>query len=536
LWELSKIQTMSKSSPSRRKKSEPSESFDERVESLFEELAFAIQWGRPSILLAAYGSESARVRAELALEKRLAAIEQTLVRLAVSEQQFDIPLLLSKRPDRERCVYSVTGLSSGGGKEGANAYRALNIRREYFVDYSMRAVFWLASDEAIELARHAPDFWAFRHRLVEFDEPPRPYEPALTDLKPVVSSRKSAASSEELEAQVSFREALLAGLPDVEEALVSRFDLLYALGRLYQEKQEYAEAIKRLKQGFSLAQGLESLELAASFLGQLGLAYLESGDSRRAIRAYRKAIRLIAEDADLWSSLGRTYLSEGRLVPARRAFKKAVALDPHEAAGWFGLGQVYALVGRNADALQAYLTGTQLAPQDAAAWNDLGILYLEMGNLPQALKACQRAVGLAPQDARFWNSLGHVQRAGNRCADAIIAYQRAALLDQQSLTAHSSLIACYRLSGEDVLAEEQIKLARSILEGESEYDRAVFEAVCGNVKKAIRLLAVAIEKKQVGLNHLYRDPNLSSVRSDPNFQVLLEMSNTNQAVRPIASK
>ena len=97
--------------------------------------------------------------------------------ISVDESHFDIPLLLSQRPERDRSVFSVSGLSHGGGKENANAYRALNIRREYFVDYAIRVVIWLAGDEAMALSRHAPDFWAFRHRVVEFNDPAEPEHP-----------------------------------------------------------------------------------------------------------------------------------------------------------------------------------------------------------------------------------------------------------------------------------------------------------------------------------------------------------------------
>jgi tetratricopeptide (TPR) repeat protein len=78
---------------------------------------------------------------------------------------------LSRRADRKKAVFSVVGLSQGGGKGGANAYRALNIRRELLVDHQLRAIFWLTGAEARELSRHAPDFWAFRHRVVEFNRP-----------------------------------------------------------------------------------------------------------------------------------------------------------------------------------------------------------------------------------------------------------------------------------------------------------------------------------------------------------------------------
>jgi len=157
---------MSQPSESDRTKPEPSESFDERIAMLLEELSFAFQQQRPSILLVIYESESIRDRAERALEKRLAENGQPLVPFRVDECHFDIPLLLSQHPQRDRSIFSVTGLSRGGGKENANAYRALNIRREYFVDYAIRVVIWLDPEQAMALSRHAPDFWAFRHRVM----------------------------------------------------------------------------------------------------------------------------------------------------------------------------------------------------------------------------------------------------------------------------------------------------------------------------------------------------------------------------------
>lgn len=149
-------------------------SFKEHIDVLFEELSFAIEWQRPSILLASYESEYMRGLGELALQKRLGNIGQQVVPFSVDKMNFDIPLLLSQRPDRDHSIFSVAALYQGGGKGGANAYRALNMRREFFVDYSMRVIFWLAKGEALQLSRHAPDFWAFRHREVEINDPADP--------------------------------------------------------------------------------------------------------------------------------------------------------------------------------------------------------------------------------------------------------------------------------------------------------------------------------------------------------------------------
>ncbi len=148
---------------------EIADTFDDKVDALYKELEFAFQYQRPSILLVTYKSESTRKKAALALEKRLFSINHPLIRIQVNEKRFDIPLILSRHRARETAVYSVPHLSRGGGLDDANTYRALNIRREFLVDYRLRAVFWLNQDETVALTRHAPDFWAFRHLVIALD-------------------------------------------------------------------------------------------------------------------------------------------------------------------------------------------------------------------------------------------------------------------------------------------------------------------------------------------------------------------------------
>ena len=48
---------------------------------------------------------------ELALQKRLAEIGQQVMKFSVDEGNYDIPLLLSQSPERDRSVYSVSGMA-----------------------------------------------------------------------------------------------------------------------------------------------------------------------------------------------------------------------------------------------------------------------------------------------------------------------------------------------------------------------------------------------------------------------------------------
>jgi tetratricopeptide (TPR) repeat protein len=338
---------MSRPIKSDREKPEYYDAFLERIDLLFEELSFAIQWQRPSILLIFYESEYIREKASLALEKRLAEIRQQVMQIRVDERNFDIPLLLSQRPDRDQSVYSVSGFSLGGGKAGANAYRALNMRREYFVDYAIRVILWLVGDEAIELSRHAPDFWAFRHRVVEFNDFLDQEHPVSSTNKLLKRGRELRGQPEDLDEQIKMHEALIKKRQKPAAPYPIRLNLLSALAALYQAKQEYDQAIRRLKQGILIARKVNDTATLAKFWVNLGDIYLGLLQPTRAIRAYRKAIRLNPQDAESWIALGHVYDTDKRITNAIIAYKQALLLDPQNSQAKSKLVACYRLSGRD---------------------------------------------------------------------------------------------------------------------------------------------------------------------------------------------
>jgi len=278
---------MSRSGRSVRPAPPKAESFEERVDSLFDELAFSIRSDRPSILLVPYASEFIRADVELALRQRLAKIDQQLIQFTAGEEQFDIPLLLSHHPDRKRAAYSILGLSRGGGKAGANAYRALNIRREVLVDYRIRALFWLSGPEARQLSRHAPDFWAFRHRVVDFSRP--------ADINRLAETG--------------------AGTP--------------------------LRALRAARKAARL-----SPEDPASWL-QLGNLQLEYGLLSQALKTFERLLTLAPGNPSSWLGLGHVYRLGQRLSDAIINYRQVMRLDPHNISGHISLIACYRLLGLN---------------------------------------------------------------------------------------------------------------------------------------------------------------------------------------------
>jgi tetratricopeptide (TPR) repeat protein len=320
---------------------------EERVDLLFDELSFAIQWQRPSILLVFYESEHERDTVELALEKRLAEIGQQVTQFRVDEEHFDIPRLLSQYPDRDRSVFSVISLSRGGGKGGANAYRALNIRREYFVDFAIRVIIWLTTDEAIELSRHAPDFWAFRHRVVELSNSLESDRQSIPANELPERAQGVPDQPEALDEQIEQSEASIANLPNRAETISMRLDLLLTLASLYQAKEAYDQSIHRLKQGLEIARLVNDPGLLAKYWGQMGSVYLDLDRLNSAVRAYKKAIRFTPNDASLWIGLGHVYRMEERLSDAIIAYQQAIRLDPQNSSANSSAVACYRLLGKD---------------------------------------------------------------------------------------------------------------------------------------------------------------------------------------------
>ena len=164
----------------------------------------------------------------------------------------------------------------------------------------------------------------------------------------------------------------------------------------------------------------------------------------------------------------------------------------------------------------------QVNPNNAAAWDSLGNLHKSLGKYEEALMAYQQAVALEPQRADFHHHLGLVHAILGRNEDAIMSFQKVLELAPDHSLAHATLGGYYRKMGLDELAQKHLgKAMRNIYDSESEYNRACFEAIRGNVDQALELLRIALASKQTYAEWVLHDPDLDFIRDDPRFRKLV---------------
>jgi len=417
------------------------EPFEDRIDILYHELELATKWRRPSVLLAIYSSEYVRADADIALENRLHKLGQSAYHIKIKNQKSaDVSLLISELANLSNVVFFVEGLHCGAGEDDRCTYRMLNKSREFFIENQIRIVFWLTENEAIDLAHFAPDYWSFRHRVIEFVDSPKAEQISPHVLE---SARQGIGEfsdpTDDLDAKIALRVALLTDLPDDSESTSARANLLLTLGMLHWRRGDYEKALQFLNTALDLSAGLEDARFEALCFNAIALVETDLGRTEKAIQAYQNAIKLAPEQISPWNNLGNLYQKLERHAEALTAFQKAIEQNESDTVGWNGLGNSYHELGRNDDAIYAFLKGVEFSPNYLPAWNGLGNVYLVEGQLDEALAAHLKVIEIDRHTVESWLALGDIYQLQGKNKNASMAYRSVLEIDPKNAQARNKL-------------------------------------------------------------------------------------------------
>jgi tetratricopeptide (TPR) repeat protein len=294
------------------------------------------------------------------------------------------------------------------------------------------------------------------------------------------------------------------------------------LGVEYLEIRKYDKASAEFEQAIRIHDNAiaDDPESAGKHFN-LGNVYLQQAQYEEAITEYNKAIGLDTKLAQPHIGLGNVYFQQAKYKEAITEYNKAIGLDPKFAAPHNNLGNVYWQQDQYKKAITEYNSAIDLDPKYALPHDGLGDVYYVKGRTEEALAKYERAIELDPKYATPYYGIGNVYYAKGRTKVALAKYERAIELDPKFALAHCSLVVCLRKLTRNDDAAEQIEIARELVAKENEYNRACFEAICGNGDKALDLLKAALEKKQAPRAWARRDPDFESLRSDRRFIALV---------------
>jgi tetratricopeptide (TPR) repeat protein len=150
----------------------------------------------------------------------------------------------------------------------------------------------------------------------------------------------------------------------------------------------------------------------AALHNRLGICYQRMGDAKAARRAYKKAIDLRRDYAEVWNNIGTLDHARSRYKQAISAYSKAIRLDPRSAVFYRNLGGAWLARGEVQKALDAWNEAYRLDPAIfetkgivAMAGADLArqyYLYAKLlaarGETGRAFQYLSKALGLGFKD------------------------------------------------------------------------------------------------------------------------------------------
>ncbi|HET6845358.1 MAG TPA: tetratricopeptide repeat protein, partial [Anaerolineales bacterium] len=494
-------------------------SFEERLGILRDELELAVKWQRPCLVLVVYSSEYVRADVQSALENELIDLGQKSVRLSVKNRNpNDLVAFFHEFKDPAHSVFLVDGLRWGAGDD-SGAYATVSLQRDYLVERQIRVIFWLTANEICKLVHTIPDFWTYRHRVIEFVESPKAEQVVRGALEFAWQGTGEYATEDgDTDSKISLRETMLTELPEGSEALSIRGNLLLTLAVLNWRKGDFEKADGQLREALQIATRIQDNWFEAECFNALALIRSSTDEIDAAIDAYKQALSLAPNQIFVWNNLGSLCAKVGRNDEAMIAFRKSLEGNAKDPIAWNGLAGLHFRVGYVDDAIAAYRRALQFSPTFAQPWCGLGDVYANTGRTDEALKCYHKAIELNKKYVLPWVHLGALYGKQERYREAVRAYRRALDLNDRDSDVWTEL-------GNVLMKSECWQEAADAYSRAIELNRANGWAYChlaraqtelGRSKEAVSLLLRSIEllerdgDKAVAWNHLavvYRNLN-----------------------------
>jgi eukaryotic-like serine/threonine-protein kinase len=268
---------------------------------------------------------------------------------------------------------------------------------------------------------------------------------------------------------------------------------------------------------------------------QLAALYQSQRQFAKQEQALNRALAARPNDWLAQDQLGAFYRSQQKYAESERAYRKVVELAPDGHIGYRNLGVTLFDLGRNRESEQMFRRALSLRPS-ALTYSNLGALLIFEKRYPDALAEMEKAVALAPKEVPtnffIWGNLGDAYwLAKQNPQRAREAWLRAASIVEGRLTGKPADAERLGLLGEYFakagLREAAVSRIESALtfapaSATVLYQSAMTYALLGQQDKAFTQLEAAI-KNGYTRNEIRSAPELEPLRTDPRFQLLLEM-------------
>jgi tetratricopeptide (TPR) repeat protein len=244
---------------------------------------------------------------------------------------------------------------------------------------------------------------------------------------------------------------------DIADVDVARLGIRYPDTGVYvlSLRQHSRERIRWLEIGLTAARRLQERESEGNALGNLGIAYKNLGETRRAIQFHEQALLIHRDignrggEGATFGNLGIAYKNLGETHRAIQNHEQHLTIAREirdrrgEASALSNLGLAYADLGETSRAIQFYEQALPILRElgyrrgEGAALGNLGLAYADLGETSRAIQFYEQQLGLVREigDRKGeGNALGNLGSAYARQGQAHFAiqfFEQALLIDRE---------------------------------------------------------------------------------------------------------
>lgn len=167
-----------------------------------------------------------------------------------------------------------------------------------------------------------------------------------------------------------------------------------------------------------------------------GLAHMNLGEYKEALRCFKHTVELDQDQPDGWNLIARCSLKLWLYHEALQAVDEGLrrAVSRTEYAHLYGVrGDIFAAMQKPLEALTAYDKALSYMPSAPALWRSKGSLLQHLAETASAQECLEKAIHLDPSDAVARRLLGDLLCRQGRYKAAVDSYAEALKLDPRSV-------------------------------------------------------------------------------------------------------
>ena len=292
----------------------------------------------------------------------------------------------------------------------------------------------------------------------------------------------------------------------------------YNLGLVYYRLNEADKSIENFQKVIEIDSGY------VDAYHYLGLLYSNIGDETKAIECYSKELEIDPNYKLGYYNLAIVYNDIGETEKAIYNYKKTIEIDPSYANAYNNLGLVYDAMGEQTKAIELYNSAIEVDQGYKLAYYNLGLVYSDLGDTEKALYNFNMTIELDSNYVNAYDKAGFLYYQTKDYKSGINFYNKYIELYPDDYYGYQIRGMCYFYDRNYELSIVDLK---EVIELYPEYSGGYYNLACyysvtNNAKESLTNLDIAFQLGYRDFDHIETDSDLDGIRSNPDFNKLIE--------------